>query len=85
MERAIKGRNRYTLQPVASSVGIDDPEDAPRQGYEGAPDAWIEIDAPFADALRRIDGLRLKVGPIEAIDGRPVIDIKVALDKVADP
>src|SRR5690606_35713356 len=27
---------------------------APRQGYEGAPDAWIEIAEPFADALRGI-------------------------------
>jgi tRNA (Thr-GGU) A37 N-methylase len=26
--------------------------------------------------VRAIDGLRLKVGPIEAIDGTPVIDLK---------
>jgi len=107
--------------------------DAPRQGSEGAPDAWLEI-APWAvealhglqagDALvvitwfhaadrtvmqvrprsdprnpltgvfatrspdrpnplglhpvtlRSIDGLRLRIGPIEAIDGTPVVDIK---------
>jgi tRNA-Thr(GGU) m(6)t(6)A37 methyltransferase TsaA len=110
--------------------------DAPRQGAEGAPDAWLEVDAPFADALhgievgdallvltwfhradrsvlqtrprsdprnpmtgvfatrspdrpnplglhpvtvRAIDGNRLRVGPIEAIDGTPIVDIKPAL------
>jgi tRNA-Thr(GGU) m(6)t(6)A37 methyltransferase TsaA len=26
-------------------------EDAPRQGAEGAPDAWLEIEPRFADAL----------------------------------
>lgn len=111
--------------------------DAPRQGDEGAPDAWVEIDAPFARALlgiaggdelvlitflhladravlevhprgdrhapltgvfatrsphrpnplglhrvtvREIDGLRLRVGPLEALDGTPVVDIKPAID-----
>ena len=110
-------------------------EDAPRQGSEGAPDAWIEIEPRFAEALlgievghelivltwfdqaRRdilknhprsdpsrpltgvfytrsparpnpigihpvtvhaIDGNRIKVGPIEAFDGTPVVDIKSA-------
>ena len=110
---------------------------APRQGSEGAPDAWLEIDAAFAPALRgiaagddaivvtwldranrnvlevhprgdidaplmgvfatrsphrpnplglhrvtvyEIAGTRLRVGPIEAIDGTPVVDIKAVLD-----
>ena len=30
--------------------------------------------------IREIDGNRLKVGPLEAIDGTPVIDIKPVLD-----
>jgi len=109
---------------------------APKQGSEGAPDAWLEI-APFAlsaldgiqpgdqlivmtwfhqsrrDVLkvhprsdpnkaltgvfatrspdrpnpiglhpvtvRRIAGKRLRIGPMEAIDGTPVIDIKPEL------
>ena len=111
--------------------------DAPRQGSEGAPDAWLEINAPFADGLRDITagqqlvvitwmhkadrktlkvhprgditaplagvfatrspdrpnplglhrvtvrettGNRLLVGPIEAIDGTPVVDIKPVID-----
>jgi tRNA-Thr(GGU) m(6)t(6)A37 methyltransferase TsaA len=106
---------------------------APRQGREGAPDAWLEVHPAFTDALdglaagdeilvltwfhrarretlrvyprsnrrlaltgvfatrspdrpnpiglhpvtiRRISGTRLRIGPIEAIDGTPVIDIK---------
>lgn len=45
----------YTLQPVGIiRSALTNREAAPRQGYEGAPDAWIEIDAPFADALRGI-------------------------------
>jgi len=110
--------------------------DAPLQGDEGAPDAWLEVDPAFAPALRgisegdeiivitwldrgnrevlevhprgdprnplagvfatrsphrpnplglhpvtvrEIDGMRLRIGPIEAIDGTPVVDIKPSL------
>ena len=109
--------------------------DAPRQGSEGAPDAWVEIDgwaAPALDGLaagddiliitwlhqgrrdvfrvrprsdprnpvtgvfatrspdrpnplglhrvtvREVAGNRLLVGPIEAVDGTPVVDVKSA-------
>ncbi|MBK8030783.1 MAG: SAM-dependent methyltransferase [Chloroflexi bacterium] len=31
-----------------------------------------------------INGCRLKIGPIEAIDGTPVIDIKAALSQLDD-
>jgi tRNA-Thr(GGU) m(6)t(6)A37 methyltransferase TsaA len=132
----------YTLHPIGVIRStLTSRESAPRQGYEGAPDAWIEIGAPFADALRgiaagdalivltwfhqsardtllthprneisnplagvfatrspdrpnpiglhrvtvrEIDGLRLKVGPIEAIDGTPVIDLKPVVAESAD-
>jgi tRNA-Thr(GGU) m(6)t(6)A37 methyltransferase TsaA len=114
---------------------------APKQGSEGAPDAWLEVDASLAEALdglevgdeilvitwlheaqrdvlkvhprsdprnrltgvfatrspdrpnplglhpvvvRAIDGNRLRIGPIEAIDGTPVVDIKPVL-KCAPP
>ena len=109
---------------------------APRQGREGAPDAWIDVRTAFADGLeglaagdeivvitwlhradrdvlkvrprgnpanpltgvfatrspdrpnplglhpvvvRSIDNGRLRVGPLEAIDGTPVVDIKPVL------
>jgi tRNA-Thr(GGU) m(6)t(6)A37 methyltransferase TsaA len=110
---------------------------APKQGAEGAPDAWLEVSPSLARALegvavgdelivmtwlhrarrdvlrvhprddrsrplrgvfatrsqdrpnplglhrvtvREKAGTRLRVGPIEAFDGTPVVDIKPALD-----
>lgn len=128
--------NSYTLEPVGFIRStVKGRADAPRQGPEGAPDAWLEIEPRFAEALlgmeaghelivitwfhqadravlkghprsdvnrpltgvfytrsparpnplglhpvtvREIDGNRLKVGPIEAFDGTPVVDIKSA-------
>jgi tRNA-Thr(GGU) m(6)t(6)A37 methyltransferase TsaA len=112
---------------------LKDLAEAPKQGSEGAPDAWLEIEPWAAEALeglrvndelilitwfhrarrdvlrvhprsdpsapltgvfatrspdrpnalglhtvsvRSIDGTRLRVGPLEAIDGTPVVDIK---------
>ena len=134
-------RASSTPRPVLHPVGtirstLKLRSTAPKQGSEGAPDAWLEIE-PFAvDALdgiqrgdelivmtwfhqsrrdvmkvhprsdpknaltgvfatrspdrpnpiglhpvtvRRIVGNRLRIGPIEAIDGTPVIDIKPVL------
>jgi len=116
-------------------------ESAPRQGFEGAPDAWVELKEAFVPALRgvrvgdevivitwfhrskrdtlevhprgdrrnpltgvfgtrspdrpnplglhrvtvlEIAGARLKIGPIEALDGTPVVDIKPVLEESAD-
>jgi tRNA-Thr(GGU) m(6)t(6)A37 methyltransferase TsaA len=112
---------------------LKSPRNAPKQGDEGAPDAWLEVHSRFVDAIqgishgdtiivvtwlhqarrdvlrvhprddarnplrgvfgtrsadrpnplglhtvtvKRIDGNRLRIGPIEAIDGTPVVDIK---------
>jgi tRNA (Thr-GGU) A37 N-methylase len=42
----------YTLQPVGFIRStLKRREDAPRQGPEGAPDAWLEIEPQFAEAL----------------------------------
>ena len=126
-----------TLRPIGLIHStLRERKNAPRQGPEGAPDAWLEIDAAFAQGLRGVgvgdevlvftwfhqsrrdtlevhprgdprsplagvfatrspdrpnpiglhrvtvrekDGLRLKIGPIEAIDGTPVVDIKPVL------
>lgn len=114
---------------------------APKQGYEGAPDAWVEVYAEFAEGLEgiaigneiilvtwfhktrrdllkvhprgdrskpttgvfstrsgdrpnpvglhrvtvlEIEGHKLKVGPLEAVDGTPVIDIKPVLSQSID-
>lgn len=133
---------RYYIRPIgvirSELTGRDV---APHQGNEGAPDAWVEVDAAFAEGLNgisvdseivmitwfhkanrdvlklhprrdknnpmtgvfstrspdrpnplglhrvlvlEIDGNRIKVGPIEAIDGTPVVDIKPVLSQSAD-
>jgi tRNA-Thr(GGU) m(6)t(6)A37 methyltransferase TsaA len=116
-------------------------DEAPRQGSEGAPDAWLEVDPAFARGLlgiaageevtvvtwlhradrgvlevhprgdpeiplagvfktrsphrpkplglhrvivREIAGTRLRIGPIVAIDGTPVVDIKAVHADCAD-
>ena len=127
----------YSLRPVGFIRSeLRDLKEAPRQGSEGAPDAWLDVDPAFARAVssisagdqlivitwldrgdrsvlethprndptipltgvfstrspdrpnplglhrvtvREVRGLRLQVGPIEAIDGTPVVDIKPAI------
>ena len=128
-------------RPRLTSIGtirsrLTNRSKAPRQGVEGAPDAWLEVRERFAEALdgiavgdriivvtwlhqarrgvlkvhprnnqrlplagvfatrspdrpnplglhpvtvKRIVGNRLRVGPIEAVDGTPVVDIKPLL------
>jgi tRNA-Thr(GGU) m(6)t(6)A37 methyltransferase TsaA len=42
-----------TLQPIGYVESpLTDAADAPRQGDEGAPDAWLVIDPAYADALK---------------------------------
>ena len=44
--------NSYVLEPVGFIRSrVKGREDAPRQGPEGAPDAWLEIEPRFAEAL----------------------------------
>jgi tRNA-Thr(GGU) m(6)t(6)A37 methyltransferase TsaA len=132
----------YTLHPIGVLHSpLKQPGDAPRQGHEGAPDAWLDVEPALAPALtgiavgdeiivltwlhqaqrdrlrvhprgdesaplagvfatraphrpnpiglhrvtvREIAGTRLKIGPIEAIDGTPVVDIKPVLASTTD-
>ena len=131
------GRNQLELKPIGVIRSVlKERSKAPKQGSEGAPDAWIEVRSsvtqamddlavgdeiviltwfhrahrdvlkvhPRSDPKRRLTGVfatrspdrpnpiglhevtvrkvaknRLRVGPIEAIDGTPVIDIKPVL------
>ncbi len=42
----------YTLEPVGFIRStLQGREDAPRQGPEGAPDAWLKVEPRFAEAL----------------------------------
>lgn len=122
------------VEPVGHVVSeLTDTASAPKQGYEGAPTAWIVLEAPYADAARdiavgddlvvltwlhladrdvqvvhprgdasqpqrgvfstrspsrpnpigihpvhvvEVDGPRIRVSPLEAVDGTPVLDCK---------
>jgi tRNA-Thr(GGU) m(6)t(6)A37 methyltransferase TsaA len=127
----------YLLRPAGFVHSpLVDRKDAPKQGSEGAPDAWLEMSPHVTEALhglaagdevivitwlhmarrdtlkvhprrdknkpltgvfatrspdrpnplglhrvtiRHIEGTRLLVGPLEAINGTPVVDIKPVL------
>lgn len=127
----------YTLSPLGFlHSSLKNREEAPKQGRQGAPDAWFEVDEAVSSGLAglavddeiflltwlhqadrnvlkvhpqsdehnpltgvfatrspdrpnpiglhrvtilAIDGRRLQVGPLEAIDGTPVVDIKPVL------
>jgi len=129
--------SRFSLRPIGFIRStIKDRHKAPRQGSEGAPDAWLDV-RPWASkglqgvavgdqlliitwlheghrdvlqvhprndrrrglsgvfatrspdrpnplglhpvSVKEIAGNRLKIGPIEVIDGTPVVDIKPLL------
>ncbi|HLY27601.1 MAG TPA: tRNA (N6-threonylcarbamoyladenosine(37)-N6)-methyltransferase TrmO [Aggregatilineales bacterium] len=135
-------KDDYLLHPIGLvQSSLRDRAAAPRQGDEGAPDAWLEInsallegldgitvgdelivitwlhesqrdvlklhprgdennpltgvfatrspDRPNPLGLHRVSvlevaGNRLKAGPIEAIDGTPIVDLKPVLPRSAD-
>jgi len=132
----------YKIDPIGIIRSeLTSREGTPRQGYEGAPEAWLEIDASVAQGLLginvgdelivitwlhfgkrnvlqvhprgmrnapltgvfatrspdrpnpvglhrvsvlEINGQRLRVAPMEAIDGTPVIDVKPVLEQLDD-
>jgi tRNA-Thr(GGU) m(6)t(6)A37 methyltransferase TsaA len=133
----------YSLRPVGFVRSqLKARQDAPKQGSEGAPQAWVEIDPTFVQALDGIatgsevilltwlhrgdretlrvhprddpqnpltgvfatcsldrpnpiglhrvqvleiaESVRLRVEPLEAIDGTPVVDIKPVLPGVVE-
>ena len=127
----------YAIRPVGRvSSPLTDRETAPKQGFAGAPDAWLVFDPDVADGLRdlgvgadvfvltwlhqarrdvlavhprddprnpetgvfstrsqdrpnpiglhrvrvaAVDGLRVLVRGLEAVDGTPVVDVKPVL------
>ena len=142
MNQVIQTREEYSLHPIGHIRStLRALHEAPRQGSEGAPDAWLEANPTFARGLfgiaagdevivvtwlhradrdvlevhprcdpeiplagvfatrsphrpnplglhrvtvREISGTRLRIGPIEAIDGTPVVDVKPVLVDCAD-
>ena len=142
MKARPKGGDSAQLRPIGVIRSrIKKRSQAPKQGSEGAPDAWLEV-SPFAAqgfegllpgtdilvitwlhqgrrdilkvhprsdprrpltgvfatrspdrpnplgihrvTVRRVTKNRLRIGPIEVIDGTPVVDIKPALSCVQD-
>jgi tRNA-Thr(GGU) m(6)t(6)A37 methyltransferase TsaA len=133
-------KNSLELRPIGVIRSkIKERSKAPRQGSEGAPDAWLELHSfaaqaldglavgdeimvltwlhrahrevlkvnPRSDPSRRLTGVfatrspdrpnpiglhqvtvhkisknRLRIGPMEAVDGTPVIDIKPVLCEI---
>jgi tRNA-Thr(GGU) m(6)t(6)A37 methyltransferase TsaA len=130
------------LRPIGRvSSPLSDTASAPRQGDEGAPEAWLVFDPEFADGMRSlvpgdavlvltwldradrdvlsvhprgersnpeegvfstrsphrpnpiglhrveilaVEGTRLRVSDLEAIDGTPVVDLKPVLGSVEE-
>lgn len=130
-------KEQVELMPIGRVESpLDDPAEAPKQGDEGAPDAWLFLAADLVEGLRgiavgdelvvltwldrarrdvltvhprgdasrppqgvfatrsperpnpiglhrvevaEIDGNRLRVGPLEALDGTPILDLKPVL------
>ena len=139
---SVKRSARRQLHPIGQIRSeLRSTADAPMQGVEGAPDAWLEINRSVRDAIRglsagdevivltwfhradrrvvqthprsdpnrpltgvfatrspdrpnpiglhrvtirAIDAHRIRIGPIEAIDRTPVIDIKPVLGRTND-
>lgn len=129
----------FTSHPIARiRSALKSPAKAPKQGSEGAPNAWIDVHDAYAVGLHglqagqqvilvtwlhqarreilevhprddstaplagvfstrsadrpnpiglhpvtilQIDGTHIEVGPLEAVDGTPVLDIKPTLDR----
>jgi tRNA-Thr(GGU) m(6)t(6)A37 methyltransferase TsaA len=132
----------YVVQPIGRVEStLLDRDSAPKQGDEGAPDAWLVFEPAVRDGLRdlrpgadvlvltwldrahrdvllvrprgdmtrsetgvfstrspdrpnpiglhrvevvEVDGLRVRVRPLEALNGTPVLDLKPVLGRVAE-
>ena len=133
---------RYEVVPIGwVESPLTDRAQAPRQGDEGAPDAWLIFEPGVAEGIRDVvagteiivltwldrarrdvlttrprgdraspltgvfstrspdrpnpiglhrvkviaaQGLRILAGPLEALDGTPIVDVKPVLDKTAE-
>jgi tRNA (Thr-GGU) A37 N-methylase len=69
---------------------LTDAASAPNQGDEGAPDAWLVFEPDVLEALPNpiglhrvkvasIEGARVLVHDLEALDATPIVDVKPVL------
>ena len=135
-------KDSYEIEPIGTIHSqLKSRQEAPNQGSEGAPEAWIDLNPEFAEGLEgisagcdlvlitwlhrarrdtlkvhprrdptrplagvfatrspdrpnplglhqvrvlEINGTRIRVSPLEAIDGTPLVDIKPLLPRSAD-
>jgi tRNA-Thr(GGU) m(6)t(6)A37 methyltransferase TsaA len=55
LEEPVEMATAYEIRPVGYVESpLLDPETAPKQGFEGAPDAWLAFDCEVADGIRDI-------------------------------
>ncbi len=78
--------NSYEIRPIGYVESpLVDRETAPKQGFEGTPDAWLVLNPDVAEGIRG-----LAVGAdvfvltwlhqdLEAFDGTPIVDVKPVL------
>jgi tRNA (Thr-GGU) A37 N-methylase len=60
----------YEVRPVGHVESpLADPTAAPKQGFEGGPEAWLVFRPEVAEAVR----------DLEAVDGTPIVDVKPVL------
>ena len=116
--------DRFVVQPIGwVESALTEREQAPKQGDEGAPDAWLVFEPAVAEGMRdlqvgadvlavhprgdltrpetgvfstrspdrpnpvglhrvtieEIDGTRVRVRDLEALDGTPIVDVKPVL------
>jgi tRNA-Thr(GGU) m(6)t(6)A37 methyltransferase TsaA len=132
----------YVIRPIGRVESpLTDPASAPKQGFEGSPDAWLVLDPAVREGMRdlevgtevlvltwldradrevlvvhprddpsnpetgvfstrssdrpnpvglhrveilAIDGTRVQVRNLEALDGTPIVDLKPVLDAALD-
>ena len=132
----------YEIRPIGRVESpLVDRESAPKQGFEGSPEAWLVFDDAVREGIRdlaagadvivltwldrasrdvlavhprsdprnpeqgvfntrspdrpnpiglhrvrivSVDGLRIRVRDLEALDGTPIVDVKPVLDRSAD-
>jgi tRNA (Thr-GGU) A37 N-methylase len=82
----VTGLELTTIGRVESP--LTDPAAAPKQGDEGAPDARSQH-RPNPIGLHRveiasIEGARVRVRGLEAVDGTPIVDVKPVLGEISE-
>jgi tRNA (Thr-GGU) A37 N-methylase len=82
------GQARLEVIPIGEVESpLTDKASAPKQGHEGAPDGVFHTrsdDRPNPIGLHQVeivsvDGRRVQVRNLEALDGTPIVDVKPVL------